>query len=314
MNNISRLTALLAIFLIFVVAGQFAYADSMKYSKEQADDFFQKGEWQKAIEAYQQVTAENPDDAGAWFHLGYAYQAVGEYDKAIPAYEKADQAGYMPTVVRYNLACAFALKGNKSGAYAWLDKALEAGFGNTKLLKEDSDLESLRSDAKFAGYIEKAEHNSSPCEYDPDCRKFDFWLGEWDVYNPAGQMVGTSKIQKLLNGCMILENWSGTLGTEGKSMNYYDPHAGTWKQNWVSAQGNIIEYEGEYKNGAMHFSGVSVDKSGKTELSEMTMTPNEDGTVTQLIKHSTDNGETWEIWFKGIYKPKEEITTSQKQH
>lgn len=304
MNRFSRISGLLILAILLAGMANNATAQSIKYSQQQADSLFQKGLWQDAIKAYHYLTAENPDNAGAWFHLGYAYQALGEYDKAIPAYEKANQAGYMPSVVRYNLACANALNGNKSEAYSWLDKALEAGFGNTKLLKEDTDLNSLRNDTRFADYIQKADRNSSPCEYDPNCMAFDFWVGEWDVYSPSGQKVGTSKIEKMLNGCMILENWSSVLGTDGKSMNYYDPHAKVWKQNWMSARGNLIEYEGKLENGAMHFNGISVEKSGTTELSEMTMTPNKDGIVTQLIRHSTDNGKTWEVWFEGIYKPK----------
>jgi hypothetical protein len=44
----------------------------------------------------------------------------------------------------------------------------------------------------------------------------------------------------------------------------------------------------------------------------MTLTPNDDGTVTQLIKHSKDGGENWYVWFKGLYKPATEMSASDE--
>src|SRR5690242_596509 len=60
-----------------------------------------------------------------------------------------------------------------------------------------------------------------PCKEDPTRRQFDFWVGEWDVYNKVGKLVGHSLVQNVSGECMILENWTSTSGNyEGKSINF----------------------------------------------------------------------------------------------
>jgi hypothetical protein len=50
--------------------------------------------------------------------------------------------------------------------------------------------------------IEKA----FPCLKNAQARQFDFWLGEWDVYNRGTTaLVGKSKIESASGGCMVLK-------------------------------------------------------------------------------------------------------------
>src|ERR1041384_6491566 len=55
-------------------------------------------------------------------------------------------------------------------------------------------------------------------------RQFDFWVGRWDVY-PTGKdkLVAHSLIEKLYSGCVIRENWMPLNGSDGGSLNTYDP-------------------------------------------------------------------------------------------
>ncbi|MEO8385623.1 MAG: hypothetical protein ABI583_10295, partial [Betaproteobacteria bacterium] len=50
-----------------------------------------------------------------------------------------------------------------------------------------------------------------PCT-SPAYRQFDFWIGDWDVTNPAGKLVGTNLIKPILGGCVLHENWFATGG------------------------------------------------------------------------------------------------------
>ncbi|MEJ7678065.1 MAG: hypothetical protein WKG06_09415 [Segetibacter sp.] len=59
----------------------------------------------------------------------------------------------------YNTACYFALAGKLKIAFVYLTKALDDGFSNVKTLKEDSDLQSLRSDTLWQEIIQKGEKN-----------------------------------------------------------------------------------------------------------------------------------------------------------
>src|SRR5262249_32835280 len=56
----------------------------------------------------------------------------------------------------YNLACAFARQDKKQEALDSLARAVERGFNNPRHIKEDSDLESLREEARFKKLVADA--------------------------------------------------------------------------------------------------------------------------------------------------------------
>lgn len=47
-----------------------------------------------------------------------------------------------------------------------------------------------------------------PCDTRPQASQFDFWVGEWDVI-VKGKPAGVNRIEKILNGCVLQENWKG---------------------------------------------------------------------------------------------------------
>ena len=142
-----------------------------------------------------------------------------------------------------------------------------------------------------------------PCESDERHRQFDFWIGQWEVRGAGGKLAGTNTIEKTLNGCLLIENWTSVGGGSGKSVNYFDPGTGKWKQDWIDAGGGVIHYEGEFRDGAMRFEGVNYNRDGSSEPSRMAFTPLGDGTVRQFIEQSSDGGESWYVWFDAIYSP-----------
>lgn len=272
-------------------------------SLREAVQLLQSGEVEQAKTMLLEITKNQPGNGQAWFRLGSAYRQLKEYDKAVNAYKKADDLGIYPQFTRYNLACNYALSGEKAQAFEALDSAILAGFGNVKLLQSDSDLVSLRDDPQFKDILNRADKNARPCQYDDNHRQLDFWLGRWTVYNPQGQQVGENIVERHLEGCMIQENWQGRFGSKGKSLNYYDPEIQAWRQQWVSSNGSVINYTGHLENGAMHYTGKNIGMDGSVKLSRMTLTLQDNGDVHQLIEQSNDNGETWNVWFDGIYKP-----------
>ena len=38
-----------------------------------------------------------------------------------------------------------------------------------------------------------------PCSGE-EYNQFDFWVGDWEVFNPEGQKVGENKVEKILGG------------------------------------------------------------------------------------------------------------------
>ena len=151
---------------------------------------------------------------------------------------------------------------------------------------------------------------ASPCGADSVYRQFDFWVGEWDVFTPQGQKAGINRIEKLLGGCLLLENWTGASGSEGKSINYYDHIRKRWVQTWVDGQGGIISVEGAFEAGAMRFEGQHFYPDGRREPFCMTFTPQQDGSVRQFIEQSRDGGDSWYVWFDGRYVRRERTEPS----
>jgi hypothetical protein len=53
-------------------------------------------------------------------------------------------------------------------------------------------------------------------------RQFDFWVGEWGVTTPNGQVAGTNRIRQIDGGCALREEWQGARGGTGTSLNIFD--------------------------------------------------------------------------------------------
>ncbi|MBD0371857.1 MAG: hypothetical protein ICV60_13540 [Pyrinomonadaceae bacterium] len=142
---------------------------------------------------------------------------------------------------------------------------------------------------------------AAPCRASEAYRQLDFWVGEWDVQGPKGKTVGASSVQLILNDCVVFENWTGAGGSTGKSFNLYNAQTRKWKQVWVDNQGNMLEFIGEFKDGAMRYSGESIAQNGKPVMDRLTFFPLAEGRVRQLWEQSPDKGKTWNIVFDGTY-------------
>lgn len=143
-----------------------------------------------------------------------------------------------------------------------------------------------------------------PPKLPAESRQFDFWIGEWDVTNPAGKTAGHSRVDSIANGAGLLENWSGAIGGySGKSLNAYNAAKQQWQQYWVGSDGGVLELTGGIVAGRMVLSAEHEVKGRKT-IERITWTPNSDGSVRQHWEQSTDGGKTWSTAFDGLYRKK----------
>lgn len=142
-----------------------------------------------------------------------------------------------------------------------------------------------------------------------DVRSFsalDFWVGEWDV-EVGGRMVGSNRIEKVLDGCAVMEHWTDVTGSRGISLFYHDASSGAWKQVWVTdlatSPGGLKEKAliGEGADGSLRFQGVVTLPDGRVLLDRTTLAPLEGGRVSQRIETSADDGATWQLRFDGVY-------------
>ena len=156
------------------------------------------------------------------------------------------------------------------------------------------------------------------CETAAEHHQFDFWIGRWDVtpWQAAAptpqQQLGTNDVHPILHHCVISENWTGAKGDEGKSYNYYDRNLKRWRQVWVADRGGVLDYTGEYRDGAMRFTGWTLDAKGNRVEQRLTFFNVAPDTVRQLFESSTDGGKTWTPGFDGRYVRRHQPGTGRR--
>jgi len=132
----------------------------------------------------------------------------------------------------------------------------------------------------------------------PEYHRLDFWLGEWEVRSPSGELEGTNVVARTLRGCAIEERWTDANGGKGQSFFFYDRAARAWKQTWVTEDGGWKEKREVPFEGGVRFAGELPSPNGGVVHDRTTLTRT-DGGVRQLIEQSRD-GVTWKSW-EGVY-------------
>jgi hypothetical protein len=134
----------------------------------------------------------------------------------------------------------------------------------------------------------------------PEYRQLDFWLGEWDVRDSRGRLVGENRIEAILGGCAVREVWTDARGGRGESLFFRDRSQRRWKQVWVTSDGTWKEKKQVAgPAGAIRFQGTVAGADGAA-LDRTTLSRLAGGRVRQRIERSSDGGATWQPW-EGIY-------------
>jgi hypothetical protein len=136
----------------------------------------------------------------------------------------------------------------------------------------------------------------------PAYRQFDFWVGDWEVVDSAGKVLGTNRITRAMKDCVVHEHWTGAGGNTGESFNIYRRGTGTWHQSWVDSSGSLLLLEGGLEGDAMVLGAELPGRNGGTQRHRITYTPLADGRVRQLWEVSADSGKTWQVSFDGYYR------------
>jgi len=138
----------------------------------------------------------------------------------------------------------------------------------------------------------------------PEYRQFDFWLGDWNVYDAEGKKVGENHVLERESGCIIQENWTSENMT-GSSYNYFNTEDKTWNQLWLDDHGSNLILKGTLVDGNMVMkSTVSTDKEGNKVYNQISWEPKPDGSVIQLWEVFLEDGTLQQELFKGIYRKK----------
>jgi hypothetical protein len=149
----------------------------------------------------------------------------------------------------------------------------------------------------------------NPCAA-PQQKQLDFWLGDWDASWPGANGApaghGTNNITRVLDGCIVQENFSGQGAPpfHGMSVSVFDLKAAKWKQTWVDNQGAYLDFTGEFKDGQMILQREATKPDGSKVSQRMVyknITPRE---FDWSWERSLDGGKTWQVLWPIHYRKK----------
>lgn|SRR5882724_310085 len=304
-GRVLRLVAILG-WSILAAGIELAHAQGPQGGPDKADAnaSYEAKDWPRAEQLYQRITGAEPTNGRAWYRLGISQRELGQNEQAVQAFDKALENGAPPFLTEYQMALSYASLSNKEKAFDYLQRAAQHGFSDPDQLNSSSELAASRGDPRFATVVKAVQRNQKPCTYTPENRQFDFWVGEWNVVaTEGGQPVGTSRIERILNDCVVLENWSSAGHPyQGKSYNTYNTRLKRWEQFWVDNSQGMVHFYGELKGAVMDYYTDEVPQSNGTKLKRhLEFIPMGPDKVRQVSHGSTDGGKTWQPEYDFTY-------------
>ena len=111
----------------------------------------------QAKDRFELLVTGSPRNGRGLYDVGRELLRYADYDGAARAFVAAAEAGVREGTSLYNAACARALSSRNDEALDLLRRALDAGFDDPDHLREDDDLDGLRSDPRFGQLLKDAD-------------------------------------------------------------------------------------------------------------------------------------------------------------
>jgi hypothetical protein len=134
----------------------------------------------------------------------------------------------------------------------------------------------------------------------PVYRQFDFWVGNWQVTDAKGTVIGRDLVTKDLGGCVVREDYRDAGDPSvGKGTFAYDAGAKRWRHFFADDTGFVLVLEGSQEGGTMVLQGTDYP-NGRLRLNRGVWRVRGDA-VEELWTISTDGGKTWTKRFDGWF-------------
>ena len=265
---------------------------------QQADELFTDSKWEQAARAYSEILAKDQANGAAWHQLGECYIHLQRFDDAIKAFQHAVDLKYRPLMTKVDIARAYVAKVDTRHALDVLKEV--AATGQAPRLRAyiagASEFQKLRDNAEYQEFLK----STVPCQT-AEFRKFDFWIGDWAVHNPAGQKVGDNLVTREQDGCLLVEHWKSGRGIEsGTSFNYFDIRDKKWHQLYLDNSGNAGAFPplaGDLIDNKM----VLISDAKVSPIFRWTWYVLSPGKVRQMAEQSDDQQKTWRIVWDSTY-------------
>lgn len=128
----------------------FAYSTESAMYYNEGLDFYQNGEYSRAIEAFRTAVAKEPGFVDAYYNLGAIYEYLKSYQSAISCFSKINQLQPKDTETVLKLAELYNKVGNSDKALFFIDKIPEDDqfYSKAKALKQQYTMANQRERAK----------------------------------------------------------------------------------------------------------------------------------------------------------------------
>lgn len=152
------------------------------------------------------------------------------------------------------------------------------------------------------GSVTRAESRNAGSCTAAEYRQFDFWVGDWEVYEVGGSTpVAHVLVDRILDGCVLREQYEDSTGAKGQSFTIYDASRQVWHQTWVTDRGRLLVLEGKLEGADMVLRGAEQTREARTLIRGVWKPMNNE--VRETAATSTDQGQTWKPWFDLLFRP-----------
>ncbi len=98
----------------------------------------------------------DPDDLVVLDSIGHAYTARGLNQKGLEVDLRLTRLDPKNPTFAYNLGCSLSLLGRLDESIAAIERAIDLGFRDPRLLATDPDLKAVRTHARFPSLVRRA--------------------------------------------------------------------------------------------------------------------------------------------------------------
>lgn len=290
------------VFVVSILSVSFPARAQQTSPQAAADQLFAHSDWEKAARAYSELTTADPNNGPAWQNLGECLLQLHKFDESIRAFTRALDVNHRPAVNKVNLARVYAEKGDHDQTIKALNEVIATGQGGRvrPYIIASTEFAKIRDDVQYKSIL----GSIAPCKT-PEFRQFDFWVGDWEVQDTAGNTVGQNLVTLEQDGCLIIEHWKDSGGVQtGTSFNYYDIRDKKWHQLYLDNSGNAGAFPamaGNLIDGKM----VLLTDEKTSPVFRWTWAKLGPGRVQQKGEQSTDGEKTWSTFWDSVYVTKQ---------
>jgi hypothetical protein len=306
--RIATTTALYICIATAAVHAQDATDSPVSPIADPAELAFEEGRWEDAIAEYRDILEASPEDRLSLLRIAQAQRELKRHEDALATLEEARTLNAPEAMIDLERSRNLLALGQREEGLAALDSADHVGLRALALLEESADFASVRGERRFQSVLRSVRNRVYPCEGLTEASQFDFWLGRWEVRMPDGTLIGHNTITRRDGGCSVVEQWEGAGGSAGTSVSFFSPSMDRWRQVWTGSSGTLIDITGGLiESGEMHMEGtIEYVEPNRVVAFRGTWTQAADGRVRQRMEEFDLAGQTWVLWFDGIFRRMDE--------